>query len=167
MNMKNENFIEQKDKTKGKLISILIYVSYVLICVAICCTDLPLYEMMFRLWVISYLVVIFNLFFDENPPKLLNINGFLNKKEEDSNYEEYMDNVISMLNITMKSIKFIEKMEYNIKYEEEYKNNFKLVKSSYNRLKKVKTPNKYRKTQESILRDIETFIENYEDFFLS
>lgn len=154
----------ENKSSRGKVISRLIYVSYLIIAIAIWFTDLPLYESMFRFWVVTYLVLLFNLFFDENPPKVLNINDWFNNAEADKYYEEYMDNVIAILNITMKSIKFIERKDYS-KYKEEYEHNLKVVRVSYERLKRVKVPTKYKKAQENILRDIENFVQDYEEFF--
>jgi hypothetical protein len=167
MDINNENNQVKPDKSssRGKIISRLIYGSYLLVAVAIWFTNLPLYETMFRFWVVTYLVLLFNLFFDENPPKVLNINDWFNNAEADKYYEEYMDNVITILNITMKSIKFIERKDYNDKYKEEYEHNLKVVRVSYERLKRVKVPAKYKNTQENILRDIENFIQDYEEFF--
>lgn len=166
MDIMNNNQGDQRDsRSKGKVISRVIYVSYIVISVAIWFTNIPLYEVLFRFWVVTYLVLLFNLFFDETPPKVLNINNWLNSQEADIYYEEYMSNILTILDITMKSIKVIERKDGNCVYEEECKHNLEVVRVSYERLKRVKVPKKYKQSQEGILRDIENFIQDYEELF--
>lgn len=155
-NNKDENITSRR-------MSFLIYISYIIVSIIILFDGSPLYETVFRFWVVTYLVLLFNLFIDKTPPRYLNINEWLEKGENDRYYEEYLNNILNILNITIKYIQYIEKGQY----EEELEHNIKVVEASYNRLRRLKVPPKYENIQKNILKDIEEFILHFNNTALN
>lgn len=102
-------------------------------------------------------MLLFNLFIDNTPPKYLNINGLIEKGENDKYYEDYLNSIIDILSVTMRYIRLIEKEVSN----EDLEHNLKVINASYKRLKSLKVPKKYKDIQERTLKDIEDFLSDY------
>ncbi|MFJ8528680.1 hypothetical protein [Bacillus sp. NPDC094106] len=124
---------------------------------------IPLYEKLFRFGIVFYLVVLFNLFFDKNPPTYFSIVGFFSDEYEKESNEEYLNNLVSISHCALNGMSQVRRNDLATKEKRtEFHLNIRKVEASYERICALKPPKKYAERQDEIMQDIKDFLSLYQ-----
>lgn len=144
-----------------RVINNIYYLSCLFTIFAVSTMPIPLIDKGIHTFAWIYLLMVYAYFFDDRPPKLLNVRDMLDLTDKENEFLEKLLNVSHVSLSLMRKIQLHEDwrvVNQSISELDEY----------YRELRRLSPPPKYRQRHEEILRDIDGFLEGLKesDFYL-
>jgi hypothetical protein len=149
--------------TVSQITHTVFYACCLFIVVAVCTMPVSIEEKVIHSFAWIYLVLAYAYFFDEKPPKFLQVELLYGTATEDYN-KEYLD---ELLGVSQHSLSLMRKIQFH----EDYRivnRSIEELNQRYSQLKRLSPPQKHSARHQEILNDINGFLEGLSegDYYL-